>query len=97
MISVRIMLTEIHVSELQLPVDPSLLGSRQKVLVRLCEILFDPAAVQVHQPEPALPHRIVEIGRFLEILERGIVVLLYLVAAVQVNLKLGVATVSGKI
>uniref|UniRef100_A0A182V890 Uncharacterized protein n=1 Tax=Anopheles merus TaxID=30066 RepID=A0A182V890_ANOME len=72
--------------EAELPVDPALVGRLRKVLERFARVLPDALAVQVHDAEPALPDRVAQVGRLLEVLEGGLVVRLNVVAALEIDL-----------
>ena len=65
----------VHVAEMQLLVHPVLLDSLLELVEGLVKVHLHPLAVEVHQAQPRLAHRVVQgdrvtgIGRLLEIVE----------------------------
>ena len=76
----------VHVAELKVSINPSLVSSRVEVLERLGHVLVDMAPVQIHQTQSSLTDRIVTIRRLFKVVERGRVVLRHRFLAFQVHL-----------
>ena len=78
--------TKVHISELQMTIDPSSFGGRVEVLKCLFHVFVDVSAVEVHETESRLANRIVFICCCFEVFEGSCIVLGDGLASFEVHL-----------